>query len=334
MLDGINTVFRTSQYDDTNTLTQIGAKVGTNYITSYVPSLFGALARTIDDKQRKSFVEQGKGTGVMGSLRYMQEQIENKIPGLNQTNIAIRDIWGEEKTNDFAERFFENFILPGYISTYKNDPILDEMGRLFDATGDAAMIPKEDPDKSITVTKNGEKIKKVLTDKEWDHYKEVRGKTAFDELTELMNTADYRNATDAVQAQMIKDIWSHADKIGKNAVMPEYEVEQADVTTIARESKIAGYKNELIKALKADDFVAYDTMVEAIREAYDDESEADAAIKTKVGNSLRDLWKEAYRKGDNATMNEIESWLDYTGYDFNIYGKGGWQEKVDEKYGT
>ena len=331
MLDGINTLFRTSQYDDTNTITQIGAKVLTNYATSYVPSVLGAIARTIDDKQRKSFVKQGEGTGIMGTLRYAREQVENKIPGLNQTNIAVRDIWGEEKTSSFAERLLENFILPGYVNNYEEDPIINEMGRLFDVTGDASMIPKEDPAKAITVNK----VKHVLEAEEWDRYKEVRNKTAHQELTELLNSAEYndKRTTDAVRAQMIKDVWSHADKVGQQAVIPDVEVEDKDVAAIAKDSKVTGLKNELIKALNADDYDTYDTMVEAIREEFDDESEADAAIKTKIGNAYRDQWKDAYRKGDDARMTEIEDILDYTGFDFNIYGKNGWQEKVDEKYG-
>ena len=327
MLDGINTVFKTSQYDDTNTLTQIGAKVATNYVTSYIPSVLGAIARTIDDKQRKSFVEQGKGTGVMGTIRYAVEQVQNKIPGWNRENIPVRDIWGEEKTSSLAERILENFILPGYVNEYKEDPVINEMARLFDSTGDAAMIPKEDPDKSITANK----VKHVLTDKQWDLYKETRNKTAHKELTELMNSPEYKKATDATQVQMIKDIWSHADKVGKNAVIPEVEVDNKSVETIAKDSKVTSLKNELVKALNAEDYDAYDSMVEAIREEYDDESDADSVIKTKIGNEYRDRWKEAYRKGDYATMADIEMILDYTGFDFNIYGRNGWQEKEDEK---
>ena len=57
MLDGVNSLFKTSQYNDTNQLTQIGAKVLSNYITSYVPSAFGAIARTIDPYSRKSYVD-------------------------------------------------------------------------------------------------------------------------------------------------------------------------------------------------------------------------------------------------------------------------------------
>jgi hypothetical protein len=326
MLDGVNTLFKTSQYDDTNTLTQIGAKIASNYVTSYVPSLIGAVARTIDDKQRKSYVESGKGTGVLGTFRYAKEQVENKIPGLNQTNIPVRDIWGEEKTSSLAERIIENFISPGYIEEYRDDPILNEMGRLYDVTGDAKMIPDEDPDKSITYKNQ----KYVLTAEQWDQYKATRNQTAHQELTELINSEEYRKAADATQVQMIKDVWSHADKVGRAAVIPDYELENKGenaVATITKEAKITSYKNDMMTALATDDYDGYETMVEALLEEGVEESE----IKTKISVKYRDLYKAAYRKGDEEAMAEIEEILDNTGFDFDL---GAWEDQVDEKYGT
>lgn len=326
MLDGINSLLKTSSYDETPVLTQILSKVVTNYAGSYVPSVFGAFARTFDDKQRKAFVEQGKNKGVMGNVRYMLEQAQNKIPGYNQQNIAVRNIWGEEKTSGLVERILENFILPGYVSKVEDDPIIDEMGRLYDLTGDPKMIPDEDPDKSITYTAptTKEKITHVLTDKEWDRYKEVRGKTAYAGLSELINNADYKNATAAVQVQMIKDVWSRADKAGKNAIIPDIEVGSGDVASIARESKVTGYKNEMIKALDAGNYEAYDTMVQALLDSDVEERE----IATKISNNYRNMYKAAYRKGDTARMLEIEEILDYT--DLGIdYEK--WQDQVDNE---
>ena len=172
---------------------------------------------------------------------------------------------------------------------------------------------------------------KVLTDKEFDLYKETRNKTAHKELTELLNSSEYQNALDPARVKMIDAVWKHADKVGKNAVVHDIEVEPQNVTEIAKKSKVKSLESEAVKALNAEDYDAYEAMVEAIREEYDDNKEADQAIKTAVGNRYRDQWKEAYRKDDSVKMSEIEDLLDYTGYDFNIYGKGGWMEKEDEK---
>ena len=83
----------------------------------------------------------------------------------------------------------------------------------------------------------------------------------------------------------------------------------------------------MIKALNAGDWEAYDTMVEALKQA----DVEDNTIKTKIGDTYRDQWKTAYRKGDEEKMAEIEEILDNTGFDFNIYGKNGWMDKVDHE---
>ena len=325
MLDGVNTLFKTSQYDDTNTITQIGAKIGSNYVTSYVPSLLGAITRTFaDDKRRKAYVKSGEGTGVLGTLRYAWEQTENKIPGLSQTNIPYRDVWGNEETSGFVERLFENFISPGYINETKNDPLLNEMGRLYDSTHDSAMIPS-DPKKTVSFQNQ----KYVLSDKEWDEYKRVRGNTAYNGLTELMGTSEYKNADDATQVQMIKDVWSYADKMGKAAIIPTYKVENMGdnpIATITKDSKVTSYKTEMIKALDMGDYDAYETMVESL---YREEVE-DSEIKTKIGNSYREKYKTAYLNDDYETMSEIADILDNTGYDFDL---DKWESDADEKYG-
>jgi hypothetical protein len=260
----------------------------------------------------------------MGTFRYAREQTENKIPGLSQTNIPMRDIWGEENTSSLAERILENFILPGYINEYQNDPIIDEMARLWEATGDKALVPDADPDKTITYNKQ----KHVLTAEQWDLYKENRNKTAHEMLTRLIESEDYQNATDAAQAQMIKNIWSYADKVGKQAVFPDYEVEEKGdpVAKATLEGKVATCKTDMMTSLESGDYDGYDTMVEALHELGVEDSE----IKTKIGNTYRDQYKEAYRKGDEAKMAEIEDILDNTGFDFDI---DKWEEQVDEKYG-
>lgn len=333
MLDGVNSLFKTSQYDDTNTITQIAAKIGSNYVTSYVPSLVSAVTRIVaDDTRRKAYVESGKGTGVLGTIRYAWEQTENKLPGLSRTNIPYRDVWGNpEKSQSFGnsdflgfvERVIENLVSPGYISRTKDDPLLNEMGRLYDSTHDSSMIPS-DPPKSFKY--DGKPY--VLTDKQWDAYKVARGQAAFNGLTELMSMPDYRNAEDSVQVQMINKVWNYADKVGKAAIVPNYVMEnmgENPVASIANDSKVSGYENRMIQALNLGDYEAYETMIEALHEA----DVEDSAIKTKIGNAYRTKYQKAYINDDFATMAEIEDILDNTDFDFDL---DDWEEKADKKY--
>ena len=330
MLDGVNSLLKLSQnngQESNSTITQIGAKVASNYSTSYVPSLLGAIARTVDDTSRKAFVEQGKGNGVLGTFRYAREQVENKIPGLSQTNIPIRDVFGNAKTSSLAERIFENFISPGYIEEYKNNPVLKEMDRLYNAnvTDSEDMVPK-DPSKSITYKNE----KHVLSAEEWDTYKKERGQTAYTMLTELIGSQDYQNADDAAQVQMINKVWDYADKVGKSAVVADYEIENSGkdpVQNVISEGKVSSYNASMMTALENGDYGAYDTMVEALHQ----EGVEDSTIRTKIGNKYRDQYKDAYLKGDYDRMAEIEELLDNTGFDFDL---DKWEKDADEKRGN
>ena len=333
MLDGVNSLFKTSSYDKTETLTQIAAKIGTNYATSYVPSLLGAIARTVDDTRRKSFVKSGEGTGILGTVRYAREQVENKIPGLSQTNIPYRDVFGNPETSGLAERILENFILPGYVTDYKNDPVLNEMARLYDANveGSDKMVP-EYPKKTVKYKNENY----ALDAEQWDTYVTERGQTAYKLLTDLINSDEYQKAEPETQIQMIKSAWDYADSVGKAAVIPGFELEEKKdpVAGITKDGRIAANESKMMSCLESGDSEGYETMIEALHEDGVD----DAVIKTKIGNKYRDQYKDAYREylktGSQEAydrMTEIEETLDSTDYDFNYDGKNGWQEKVEEE---
>jgi len=319
MLDGVNSLLKITQNsDDANTtLTQIGAKVASNYVTSYWPSLFGAIARTIDDTRRKSYVESGKGTGVLGTFRYAWEQTENKIPGLSQTNIPIRDVFGNPDTSSPAERVLENFILPGYVNQYNTDPVLNEIGKVYDDTGDASLVPK-DPSKSFSYKNQ----KYVLTAEEWDAYKKERGQTAYNMLKELMQTDEYQNADSDLKASMIGKVWDYADKVGKKAAVPSYEVTNMTVENIANTAVSDDYNSIMLKALDSGDTEAYDVAVEALHQ----HGVEDKQIKEKIANIYRDQYKEAYLKDDVVRMAELEELLDSTGFSFDY---DNWKKQAD-----
>lgn len=324
MLDGLSSVFKTSSYGDkTDPLTQVGLKIATNYISSYWPSIFGATSRTFfDDTRRKSFVPSDKGQGPAGTIAYAWEGLKNKTPFSTQS-IPVRDIWGNAETSGFVERLFENFVSPGYINETKNDPILNEMARLYDThvEGSDGLVPGN-PKKTYTYKNQ----KYVFSDKEWDEYYVTRGQTAFNLLNSLLNNKDYLNADDATRVQMIKSCWSYADKVGLSKVIPNYEYDQLSVASIAEEGKKNNYKTHMMTSLDTQDWTGYDTMLQGLQDMGVD----DSTIKTWIGNKYRDQYKSAYRKGDNAEMSRIENLLDNSGFDFDI---DAWEEQVDNKYG-
>ena len=96
------------------------------------------------------------------------------------------------------------------------------------------------------------------------------------------------------------------------------------VDSVVTEGKISSYNDNMMKALADGDYEGYETMIEALHE----QGVEDSTIKTKISGKYRDLYKEAYKKGDFETMAEIEELLDNTGFQFDL---GSWEEQVDKK---
>ena len=325
MLDGVNSLLEmfTNGSDTNTTLTQLAAKVGLNYMSSLVPSALGAIARTVDTTRRKAFVPSGQGAGIMGTARYSLEQLENRIPGLSQTNIPYRDVWGKAEESGLLERILENFVLPGYIAQYKDDPIVNELA--------AVGKPPQEPGKTFSA--NGEKY--VLTDKEWDAYKETRGKTAYNLLGQLFATAEYQTADPDDKAALVDSVWSYANDQGKKAAVPELNKGEGGETDPLEEI-LSGYdgkkqkkrvtenKQKMVKALGDGDYEGFNAMVEALRE----DGVEDKAIKEKIGDTFRDQYKDAYRKEDYARMDDIAEKLKNSGFEFNLES---WENAVKKE---
>ena len=86
---------------------------------------------------------------------------------------------------------------------------------------------------------------------------------------------------------MIKSVWTHANNVGKNAVFPEYEIEDKDVTEAMDKilKKVGEESTEVIIAGKADD--KKETIYEIADLAYHV-----MVLMIDMGISLEDIFKE------------------------------------------
>lgn len=333
ILDGVNSLLKVNSYSNENPMTQIFSKIATNYAASYVPSVFGAIARTIDDTQRKSFVTKGENTGFMGGVRYAWEQVENKLPGVSKTNIPVRDVWGNAKTSSFAERLIENFISPGYIEDYQNDPVVYELGRLFDSTQAKALEPSH-AETSIKVGKETHN----LDPQQFDTFDRVHGETQYKMLKELFNNRTYQQMTDDdAKAEIVSKVYEYANKVAKNAVFPEYTYDIETVESLMQSGLATEYSQKMMKALEQGDVQAYDDYLESYVDAVGDENEAYSKARDKIRNKYSEEYKQAYQlylktgeKQYEDKMSHIEELLDDSGFDFKI---ADWESDVEEKLG-
>ena len=342
MLDGVNSLLNTSQYADGNNITQIGEKIISNYATSYVPTFAGQVARSIDTTRRKSYVESGADLSV---FRSAIEQVENKIPWLSTTNIPYRNVWGEADVSDQGWAIIENFISPGYGDTLKNDPVTNELQRIYQETKDPNMIPKA---ASKTVSIGGKSVK--LNAEQYDQYVVDRGQTAKQCLTDLMESPIWQICDDNTRALMVADAWTYAnqiarhnlDKNGKkdswvtnaehNGNFVETVVNRAAETN--RKDYISGYGQTLAEAMDAGDGEMYELSLAALENA--------KASTSEIRGSLRDyfkpLYQQAFEEGRTDDMDEIAWKLLDAGVGFKTTDFDSWlpSEKeapdVDERW--
>lgn len=213
MLSGIQNTISSVRYADNNQI--FGSIIGdtlTSYGMQYLPSTFGAVARTVDPKQRTWYVD--KNSELWGSMA--QGAINNfksKVPGLSYTMPEKIDAWGREvDRGGVGERFAENFISPGYYSAEEKDAVDTELIRLGEETGEN-VYPRTAA-KSFSV--NGET--KYLTADEWVKYAKAKGKYSHDYVTEFINSKVYKELSDDERAGVISKLYEYANAKAKTHV--------------------------------------------------------------------------------------------------------------------
>ena len=215
MLDGLNSTIQAAAYSE-NPLTTILTESALSYGTQAVPTVLGQLARTIDGTRRTTYTD--KNSPVPDELQRAWQKVQNKLPGLTFLSQPYVDNWGnKDEQPNLAMRAFENFLSPGYISKVSADTIEQELSKLYDATGENALLPTRQA-KYFNV--GDERID--LTAKDYTVAQTIRGQTAYAILKDTMAEPQYQALSDTGKAQAVKDAYSFANAVAKAGVS-EYE---------------------------------------------------------------------------------------------------------------
>lgn len=217
MLDGLNSTIQAAAYSE-NPLTTILTESALSYGTQAVPTVLGQLARTIDGTRRTTYTD--KNSPVPDELQRAWQKVQNKLPGLTFLSQPYVDNWGnKDEQPNLAMRAFENFLSPGYISKVSADTIEQELSKLYDATGENALLPTRQA-KYFNV--GDERID--LTAKDYTVAQTIRGQTAYAILKDTMSDPQYQALSDTGKAQAVKDAYSFANAVAKAGVS-EYELD-------------------------------------------------------------------------------------------------------------
>lgn len=262
MLQGLNSTMNTLGSD--NPIAETFSNTVESYFGQYNPTFLGQIARTIDPKRRTTYAD--KNSVVPSALQTFAQKQLQKIPFASKTLPTYKDQFGREsETENVVGRIFSNFMSPGYLADVKDQPVENELTKLYEKTGESAILPSY-ATKSITVNKE----KKNLTAKEYDTFAKVRGNVAYDNLEKLMTSQEYKSMDDEQKIKAIKKIYDYANSVGKSKVS-DYELTKSEQQIQDYEKAGIDYYKWLILQDKADTnkngYVTKDEMNKALNKS-------------------------------------------------------------------
>lgn len=214
MLQSLNDLIDNVSYAASNE--KLSGLVGSSlisYLTQAIPTIGGQIERTFEDKRYSTYTN--KDSLLPTDVQYALGKASAKIPVWDFQQIPYIDEWGRtESTGPLPLRAFNNFLNPAYTSQENVTPLDAEIQRIYDATGDKAVIPNR-ADKEITVATG---VKMLLTGDEYVRYATDRGQMSFEIGTDLLNDDVFQGLTDQQKADVLDDAYSYADAMAKASI--------------------------------------------------------------------------------------------------------------------
>ena len=181
-----------------------------NYLQQAFPTALGQVARINDPLKRQIDYSSGASRTLTG--------LQAKTPGLSKDLPVKRDILGHpQKYGEGILNVIQQFISPGYIAKKSDDPIVNELSRLYDSEG-SEFLPR------ATVYKfTKDKTDYKLTNDEVSEFQRVMGEYTKDKLEALIYSSEYNSLTDAEKAKKIKAINDDGYELAKKSVIKTRE---------------------------------------------------------------------------------------------------------------
>jgi hypothetical protein len=206
MLKGINDIM-TNNFEGFG---QTAFDIGTGYVGQFNPTLFGQIARTMDDTRRSTISTAETGT-MRGIEKFGRKQLA-KLPGASQKLEPYVDLWGrEQKSGNFAE----NFLSPGYFKSENITTVDRELQSLMKGMDEETIKKILPTSTAYQYTIQSAGLPYRMTEKESTAYQKTRGQESYKGLEKLFKSAEYREMTQEEKADAIQDIYSDAHQKAK-----------------------------------------------------------------------------------------------------------------------
>lgn len=329
MLSGVNDLLDSVSFvQDTNTIWPLLASAATSYLSQYIPTLFGQIERTFFEDTRQSTYTD-KDAFLPTDVQYAMSQAANKLPGVEYQQVDYIDAWGrKESTGSLAERAFNNFLNPAYVSKDASTSVDDKLQAIYDATGGEYKVFPERVTMNTTV--NGEKF----TDPEvYEQYATALGQKRLELVEDFFNSSTAEALTPQQQGAIIEKLYDYAKQVTQQELMgkkPESSVAKAEEYGDPAEYFLFNEALQTIEDTRGSNMAAFNAVMEdyenmsaqrqqALMEALGEGTRFDDVVDAYQSGIQPNQWYKAYSKwqsigeGDgsaNDKATEFANWLD------------------------
>lgn len=240
MLSGVQNLFDFANGDSKDIVKFMG-NAAQNLGSQFIPTLVGQTARTLVP-ERKIALSTAENKLQRDTEKYI-DKLENKIPGLTNTNQSFVDMFGrtdsKQSPTDYLKAGLENFLSPAYVQKKETDETALELENLRQSLGSEGKdVLPTDYNSTYTVRYEGKDYR--MTENQFTEYKKIRGQTAHDKLTDLIKTSEYRAMTNDEKKKAIEAVYDEAKEEAKRKIIISMGVTNAqkyDYNELAKEQK-------------------------------------------------------------------------------------------------
>lgn len=159
-----------------------------SYVEQALPTVMGQITRTLDDTKRSTYDP--------NPVKQTLKGIAVRVPGLSKTLEPKLDVFGNEQKQGGA---LQQFLSPGYWKDKAEDPVTQEIIRVYKMTKNGNMLPKVAPFK---FTYNRKEI--TLLPAEVTQFQRTMGQKNYEDIQRFLN--DNPQASDERKAKALAAI--------------------------------------------------------------------------------------------------------------------------------
>lgn len=320
MLTGLDDVLTTARYNQGgfgDTLSEMGLQVAGSYLSSYIPTLLSRVSAAADGTQRQVYIDKNK------PLQGVQRQVQNlmmKTPARKYLNERV-DRYGNVQEQegifntgneklDSVLNFGYNVVTPSYASKIQENPISDELSRLYrssDVDNSERKLFQSDAPKSIQV--NG--VTKNLTGEQYENYEKIRGSNTTEYMGALQGDSLYDSMDDAMQGYATDKMHDYIEQTSKAELGIGYEPTDDWIADLQGKSEAEIVETVLYKTFEsAVTSKEYSSKYEGMADLVDQDKLSDAMAITMMPEKMKTAYRDVAKKGGVS----VDEWLDMYAY--------------------